>query len=150
LSGEAGDLQTKLLQQRQNRARLDDEIALSNAELRLLDDEIASLESAWKSYCDRAEQAERESANLKVRLEEADRGIRLRESERVGRQHDHTGAQVALAQMEERFIGLQERFEQLEADLRRGREEGERVGRHEAVLENRLTDCRLAVLRTSA
>jgi chromosome segregation protein len=150
LSGEAGDLQTKIVQQRQHRIRLDDEIALSNAEMRLLDDEITSLEAAWKNHCDRAEQAEHDSANLKLRLEEADRGIRLREVERIGRQHDHTGAQVALAQMEERFIGLQERFEQLEADLRRGREEGERVGRHEAVLENRLTDCRLTLLRTSA
>jgi chromosome segregation protein len=150
LAGEAGDLQAQLLQHRQSRARLDDEITLSRAELNLLEQEIASLEAAWKDGRARAEEAEKAALALKQRLEDADRRSAEREREREERQQEQTAAQIALAQMEERLSGLSARFEQIQADLRRGRDESHRVERHEAVLEARTADSLLAILRTTA
>jgi chromosome segregation protein len=150
LAGEAGDLQAQLLQHRQSRARLDDEITLSRAELNLLEQEIASLEAAWNDGRARAEEAEKAALALKQRLEDADRRSTERECEREERQQEQTAAQIALAQMEERLSGLSARFEQIQADLRRGRDESHRVERHEAVLEARATDSLLAILRTTA
>ncbi|MCE9533654.1 MAG: hypothetical protein K8T89_21385, partial [Planctomycetes bacterium] len=150
LSNQAGDLQSQIQQHRQNCTRIDEELTLHHAEMRILEQEIHSLEEAWKDYRSRSEAAELEAQALKQRLEQADRLIQEREQDRVGRGQEHTTAQVALAQMEERLAGLRTRFERIEADLRRGREESQRVERHEHVLDNRLTECRLNQLTASA
>jgi len=150
LSNQAGDLQSQILQHRQNRSRLDDELTLHQAEMKILEQEIHSLETEWRDLRARAEQAEKDALALKRRLEEAENGIQERERERVVRQQEQTAAQVALAQMEERLTALRARYDQVEADLRRGREESLRVERHEAVIEARSTECLLSWLRASA
>ncbi len=150
LSNQAGDLQSQMSQHRQNRTRIDEEIALFRAEMNIQQQEIDSLETSWKDCRDRAEEAEREAQALKIRLEENDRRIRKLEADRLVEQEQRTTAHVALAQMEERFAGLRTRFEQIEADLHRGRDESHRVERHEGVLRARLVECQLARLHASA
>ena len=150
LSNQAGDLQSQILQHRQNHSRLDDEIALYKEEMQILEEQIHSGEAQWKLSSERAEEAERSALTLKTRLEEADCRIQKQDHERVARRHEHTTAQIALAQMEERLTGLRSRFEQIEADLQRGRDESQRIERHEGVLGARLVESQLTVLRTSA
>jgi len=150
LANQAGDLQSQIARHRQNHSRLDEEISLFKQEMLILEKEIHSGEQEWRELCERAEATERLAQALKARLEEADRRIVQRDLERLERQNEHTAAQVALAQMEERLAGLSARFEQIEADLRRGRDENHRVERHESVLSARLDECLLNILRTSA
>ena len=150
LSSKAGDLQSQIAQHRQNHTRLDEEITLSRAEMQILEQEIASLETAWKDYRRQAEEAEQSAHALKLRLEEGDRRIQTEEQERIVRQQEHTAAQVAYAQTDERLAGLRASFERIESDLNRGREESHRVERHEIVLRARLTECQLSMLRSSA
>src|SRR5262249_15322967 len=47
LAGQAGDLQTQILQHRQHRDRLEDEVTLYRSELQILEQELQSLEDAW-------------------------------------------------------------------------------------------------------
>ena len=54
---------------------------------------------------------------------------------------------MALAQIEERLGGLRARFEQLETNLLRGRDEIDRVERHDDVLQTRRMESALAMLR---
>jgi chromosome segregation protein len=150
LSNQAGDLQSQVVQHRQNRARIDDEIVLFRAEMNMLEDDIDAGEKAWKDYSSRAEEAEHEAQALKTRLEENDRRIRKLEADRLEGQDHRTTAQVALAQMEERLAGLRARFERFETDLNRGRDESYRVERHASVLEARHTECQLARLHAAA
>ena len=150
LANQAGDLQTQVLTHRQNQARLDDELSLHQAEMQILEGEILSLETAWKDARDRAEIAERDAAALRRRIEEADKRIQSLEQERVVRRQEHTAGQVAFAQVEERLNALRARFEQIEADLRRGREESFRVDRHEQVLHARQVECQAARLKAGA
>jgi chromosome segregation protein len=150
LSNQAGDLQSQVLQHRQNRSRLDDEIVLFAAEMQILEQEIDSLEAHWKDCRGRAEQAERDAQALKTRLADAERRVQSQEFERDCKQREHTSAQVNMAQLDERLAGLRMRYDQLDADLRRGRDEGHRVGRHENVLSARNVECQLMQLRTSA
>jgi chromosome segregation protein len=150
LSNQAGGLQTQIVQHRQNRTRLDEEIELFKLEMQVNEQEINSLETAWKDYRDRAEEAERTAQALKRRLEDADGRIRIGEQDRLVRRHEHTAAQVAFAHMDERLSSLRARFEQIETDLRRGRDENYRVERHEGVLRARFVECQLTRLATSA
>jgi chromosome segregation protein len=150
LSNEAGDLHSQVLQHRQNRTRLDEEIALYKTEMQILEQDIHAVEAAWKDSRDRAEEAERNAQALKVRLEDAERRIRSADEERLLRAQEYTAAQVALAQMEERLTSLRTRYEQIAGDWRRGRDECHRVERHEGVLQARLSECQLTCLRTTA
>ena len=150
LSNQAGDLNSQMFQHKQNRTRLDDEIELYKMEMKIFEKEIHSLEASWKDLHSRAEVAEHDAQALKIRLEVAERRIQTGDQERVISQQEHISAKVALAQMDERLAGLRSRFEQIETDLSRGREESYRVERHEAVLYARLIECQLARLRTSA
>ncbi len=150
LSNQAGDLQSQILSHRQNRERLDEELALYKVEMEILEKEIYSHEAEWKDVRHRAEQAEQNAQALKIRLQDADQRIQEQDHLRLSRQQEHTQAQVTFAQMEERLHSSRMRFQQIEVDLRRGREESDRVQRHEAIMRARLLECRLTQLRASA
>jgi chromosome segregation protein len=150
LTNEAGDLQTRLVQHREQRMRIGDEIEVSRIEMKTLEQEIQTGEASWKSSREKAEQAERAAEDLKLRLAEAEQAIQVQEQERVRHQQESTAAQVALAQMEERLGSLRAQFHGLEGDLRRGRDEIDRVERHELVLQARLVEIALAMLRAGA
>ena len=150
LSNQAGDLQSQMAQHKQNRIRLDEEIALYKIEMQIQEQEIDSLEVSWKDSHDQAEEAERAALALKTRLEEADRRIQQQDRARIVRQQEQTAGHVALAQMEERLTGLRTRFDQIEADLQRGRDESHRIERHAGILQARSVESQLAILRTSA
>jgi chromosome segregation protein len=150
LSNQAGDLNSRILQDRQNHARINEELTVHKTMTKVLEDEINSLEATWKDSRERAEEAERSAHALKNRLEDADHRIQTHDRDRVQRREDYTASQVSLAKMEERLTGLRARFEQIESDLRRGSEESHRVERHEGVLQARFVECQLTVLQTSA
>jgi chromosome segregation protein len=150
LTGRAGDLQTQIAQHRQHATRLDEEVALYRSELQILEQEVHSLEEVWRETCHKAEEAERASRDLHIRLAQMEQEVREQDQQRVRRQAEHTAAQIAFAQIDERLGALTERFEQLQADLARGRGELSRIERHEEVLHGRLTECRLAMLAASA
>jgi len=150
LTGRSGDLQSQIAQHRQHATRLDEEVALYRSELQILEQEVDSLEEVWRDTCRKAEEAERASRDLQIRLAQMEQEARAQDQERVRRQAEHTAAQIAFAQIDERLGALMERFEQLQADLARGRGELSRIERHEEVLHGRLTECRLAMLTASA
>jgi chromosome segregation protein len=150
LAGQAGDLQTQIVQHRQHRDRIDDEIALYQSEMQILDQELESLEDTWRELCRQAEEAERICAELTARMEQAEREARLLEMDRARLHDEHTAAKIAFAQIDERLGAQRARLAQLDADLDRAHEESRRIERHQAVLEARLTESRLAMLAASA
>jgi chromosome segregation protein len=150
LAEQAADLRERIVQHRQRRDGLHEEVTLSRTELSSLDGDIDRLDAAWREASARAEAAEQEAQGLQARLEQAERTIRAREQERVQGQQVCTAAQVALAQVEQRWAALRERHEQLAGDLHQRHLERDQLADRRAAALARLAASERAQLVASA
>lgn len=150
LSSSAVNVQTEILKQTQQRERLTDDIALVRQEWEMLEEELGKLETFWWETCGKAEEAERQAADLRMQIETAEHAIRGYEHDRGIRQREQTAARVALAETTQRLTSLRDGYEKLQGDLDRGRVEADRMQRHEGILAARLADNELSALRASA
>jgi chromosome segregation protein len=150
LTSNAADVSKEILRQTQQRDRLSDEIALIRQEWEMLEEELQRIETFWRETRGKAEEAEQQAEQLRTQIETAEHAIRGYEHERGIRQQEQTAAHVALAETVQRLTSLREAHQRLEADLDRGRNEQDRLARHESVLGERLDEIELACLRAGS
>ncbi len=150
LSGEAGNLQTQLRDQRLERERLAELLALVREEARGLEADVRTVEGdfherhhEWKE----SEQAERE---LETRLAEAEAELKTAERDREGRQAESTAAQVVLSRVSAQLSGLRKKRGELDADLTQGRTEATNLDAAERAARRRRDECGLLTLRATA
>jgi chromosome segregation protein len=119
LSGEAGDLQQKIvLHQQQVRHHLE-QVELARGEARMLEDQVRQGEAAWLAARQDADEADAEAADLGTRLEELKAAIQAGAAERERLQEAHTAAQVGLNRATADRDRLKDRQGQTEGELRK-------------------------------
>ncbi|MBY0397227.1 MAG: hypothetical protein K2X91_12295, partial [Thermoleophilia bacterium] len=96
LSGEAGDLQQKIVLQQQQATHHHEQAELARAEARLLEDQVRQGEAAWLAEKQEADLADAGAAELAARLEELKAAIQAGAADRERLQQAHTAAQVGL------------------------------------------------------
>ncbi len=146
LTSQAGNIQSELWQHQQHLQHLDGEIQLMHQETLLLEQEYNALFKQCEEAAHTHQQSEQHAAELKHKIEDCERHIHLLEQERFHLQTEQTNARIRVAQTEERVTASQERYDQLEADLRRGQDEELRVQRHWLILQRRLQEQSLQLL----
>ncbi len=149
LSGEAGTLRDRILEQRQRRDRLVEQAELATSEAAILTKEVTKAESAWQEAKKRAEESEAEAEAIKLRLAETDQQIREAEQNREARQAESTAAQVALTRVKEQFTRLQSRLAELETEIKQRKIDGINLKSTERSSIDKRLQCQLAVLRAT-
>jgi chromosome segregation protein len=126
IAEQAADLRTRLVQHKQRREGLNEEVALNRGEIDSIEAEIEKLDAAYERSNSEAVAAEHQVQVLQGKLDQAEREIRTQEQSRQQQEQSCTAARVALAQVEERLAGLSARHRQVEGDLaQRTREHAE-------------------------
>ncbi len=150
LAEQVSDLRSRIGQHRQRREGLHEEVQVSRGEISELEREIERLTQSWQQARDQAARADSEVQRLHTRLEDAKQEIRGHEAHQQERQQEATTARVALAQVEERLTALRARHEQIEADLRQRRQEGEQTERQRSATMVRRQENQQTLLQASS
>jgi chromosome segregation protein len=150
LSGEAGGLQQKIAEQRQQVRHLTEHVELLGAESEQLAEQVRQGEAAWVAAKLDAEDAERAAAELKAAVGRLQDAIREATADRDRRQHADTEARVALTAAAADRDRAAERHNDAVRELRNRRIELENVKATAHGTRGRLTACELAILRASA
>jgi chromosome segregation protein len=150
LSDEAGDLNQRIALQRQQVAKLDEDIELLGTESRILERQVQEGEAAWVAARLGAEAAERAAAELQARLADLKQAIADGVTEREQRQQAHTAAQVALSRAAADRDRARERLTQIDADLRKRKIEAVDQSSQARTARGRLEECVLAALRAGS
>jgi chromosome segregation protein len=150
LSGEAGDLQQKIVRQRQQVEQLDELVGLLRREAEILEQEVRRGEEAWVTAKLQAEEAERASEELKAKLAGLQDAVRAAEAARDAAQQANTDAQVRLSRAAAERDRARERVAQLDAELRKRRIEAVDLSAMDRTARDRLAESTLAMLRASA
>lgn len=150
LSSEAGDLQQKIARQRQQVEQLDELCELNQKEIEFLQREVQRGEAAWVKAKLQAEEAERASENIKVRLVELQSEMRVAEESRDAAQQANTAVQVALNSAEINRDRTRDKVAQLEVDLRKRRVEAVDLAAADRSVRAKLMESTLAMLRASS
>lgn len=150
LSGEAGDLRQKIVQQRQQLKHLYEDIELLRGELRTQEEQVRSGEAQWVAAKLEADQAEQAAEDLRVRLNDLNAASLTAEQDRDRCQQAHTEAQVALSRAVAERDRARDKSAQVEAEFRKRKIEA--IDQASAFLNvrGRLADSTLAMLRASA
>jgi chromosome segregation protein len=147
LAEQATDLRSRLVQRRQRREGLHEEVTVSRSEISGLEQDLAELEDAWRRAREEAEGAEGRVRALQARIDEGDAAIRETEDERQRLQQETLQARVALAQIEERVVGLQARHRQTEADHLQREQDHEQSRQRRDSTRSRLRDSQQTLLQ---
>jgi chromosome segregation protein len=150
LSGEADDLQHKIVRQRQQVEQLDELIVLLQSETAVQQDELQRSEAAWVAAKLQADEAENAAEQLKHQLAGLHEAIRMAEEARDTAQTANTAAQVALSRALAERDRARERMTQLQGEFRKKRVEAVDLAAAERTLRCRLLDSTLSQLRASA
>lgn len=149
LAEQAADLRTRLLQHRQKREGLHEEVVLSRSEIGEVEQEVAKLDQAWRGAQSQAEAAEREVRMLQERLARAEQETRQNELLRADKQQKSTEAKVELAHVEERLAALQAKERQIEDDLEQRKQERSQGDQLLVASRSRLAESQSIMLRAS-
>ncbi|MBM3982787.1 MAG: chromosome segregation protein SMC [Planctomycetes bacterium] len=150
LSDEAGDLTQRIALQRQQVAKLDEDIELLRTEGAILERQVQEGEAAWVAARLGAEDAERAAAELQARLADLKQAIADGVTEREHRQRAHTAAQVALSRAAADRDRARERHGQIDAELRKRKIEAVDQSSQARTARGRLEECVLAALRAGS
>ncbi len=150
LSEQAADLRSRLLQHREKRDGLHEEVELSRSEMGGIEQEIASLDAAWQGAREQAAEAEGRVRAIVRRIAEAEDEVAERERNRQRMHQDCLAARVALAQVEERRTALRDRVAQLGRDLSQRTQEREQTSAHLFDLQTRLDESTAKMLHASS
>jgi len=150
LSSRAGDLQQKIVLQRQQQAQLDENIELLQAENRVQDEEVRRGEAQWLAAKLEAEEGERAADELTGRLADLQAAIQAAGQDRDRRQAAHTDGQVALSRAAADRDRTRDRHAQLDADLCKRKIEGMDHAASFHTARGRLAAGVLAMLRATA
>jgi chromosome segregation protein len=150
LNEQVADLRSRIVQQKERRAGLHEEMVVSQSEMTSLEQEINSLELAWKKAREQVTQAEASVQDLAARVAAADHEIRQREEQRQQQQQQSLTAKVALAQTQERLTALRAKQRQLDDDLRQRQKEREQRRLHLQQTLSRLEENQRTLLAISS
>lgn len=150
LADEAGDLRTRIGQHQERRAGLHEEVTLSRSEMSGIQEEMTSLDAAFRQAQELSEAAERQVQALQQRMDQTELEMRSRDAQRQLQQQDYTAAKVALATVEERLSALRAQQRQVEADLAQRRQERQQGEQQVAAALNRLQESQRAMLQASS
>jgi chromosome segregation protein len=147
---QAADMRSRLSEHQKKREGLNEDLTLDRSELTTLDQDIAERSSRWRlALGQAAEAAARVQAALR-RLEELQREIRECDALKERLQKEATASKVALGQVEVRFESLQEGLEKQQSNYQRRANEHQQARELLAALEQRLFECRRALLQGSS
>jgi chromosome segregation protein len=150
LSGAAGDLQQKIVIQRQQVEQLDEMCELLQQETRQLEQEIQRSEAAWVAAKLQADEAELTSESLKAKLVVLHGEMHAAEESRDAAQQANTSAQVALSRAVVERDRTRERVAHLEVDLRKRRVEAVDLATADRSVRARLSESTMTMLRASS
>jgi chromosome segregation protein len=150
LSGEAGTLRDRILEQRQRRERLVEQGELAESEAVILTRELTKAESAWHDAKHQADAADAEANELKVRLAQADEQTKLAEANREIRQSENTAAQVALTRAKQQLAAHRSRAAELETEIKQRKIDAINLATSDRGLSERGLAAQLGVLRATA
>ena len=150
LSGEAGNLQTQLRDQRLERERLAELIAVVREEARGLEADVRTVEGDFRERHHEWEESAQAERELESRLAEAEAELKTAERDREGRQAESTAAQVVLSRVSAQLSGLRKKRGELDADLTQGRAEATNLDAAERAARRRRDECGLLTLRATA
>jgi chromosome segregation protein len=147
---QAADLRTRIGQHRQKREGLHEEVTLSRTEISGIEQELTTLDAAWKQAEEEAARAETRVMALQERLHQAEAEVREREQRRHQRLEESTHAKVAFGQLEERLAALRAKHQQLAQDLRQRRLEHGQGEQQVLAARSRLVDSQRIMLRCTS
>lgn len=150
LSGEAGTLRDRILEQRQRRERLIEQAELAGSETAILSRELAKAEAAWHEAKQCAEAADAEAAELKIRLARAEEDTRAAEANREVRQAENTAAQVALTRVKQQLAALRSKASELDSEIKHRKIDAINLASAERAASEKLGTIQLAMLRATA
>jgi chromosome segregation protein len=149
ITGQAGDLQSRIQERRLHQQRIEDDLALLQAESSSLSDEIESLNNTWRDLVARSQLAEDRAKGLQIAIADLEKRLIAVDELREQLLSEQTRRRVEVARDEEHLESLRSRKERMEADVVRATEEEERIRRHLLVIQARKIECQLEWLRAS-
>jgi chromosome segregation protein len=149
LTEQEADLRSRVQRHQDRRQGLHEEVTLSRDEILRIEQDVQTLEAAWRAHESQAAEAESLVQALHERMRHADEEIRTREVERQQAQQAFTQAQVTFAQGEERRRGLLTQHQQASRDYQQRSHELLQNQQNLANLRARLQESQQAMLNAS-
>jgi chromosome segregation protein len=150
LSGEAGTLRERILEQRQTQRQLAERLDLLAAETRVAEAEAGRVRAAVARLQGEASAATAEVQLVNAKLDELVRGAADAERDRERQAQDHTTAQVAVSRVTEQLAGLRKKKAELDAEARQRRVDASTLIADEHATRQRHLETTLTVLRATA
>ena len=150
LSGEAGTLRERILEQRQTQRQLAERLELLAAETRVAEAEAGRVRAAFARLQLEASAASGEVQAVNARLDGLLRAAADAERERERHSQDHTAAQVAVSRVTEQLAGLRKKKAELDAEARQRLADAASLAGDERATRQRAVETTLAVLRATA
>ncbi len=149
LSGEAGTLRERILEQRQTQRQLAERLELLSAETRVAEAEAGRVRAAFARLQLEATAASSEVRAVNARLDDLSRAAADAERDRGRQALDHTAAQVAVSRVTEQLAGLRKKKAELDAEARQRRAEAASLVGEERANRQRVLETTLVVLRAT-
>jgi chromosome segregation protein len=150
MTDRVGDLQSQMNQHQVNRTRVEDELSLLDAEMKLIHDDIERIDREQQLHLENSNQYAAEAKKVEQLLDSISNQVREIEVSRERLHQESTQTKISIAQLTERSQAATEKHTQLQADSTRGHEEFERTERHRMILQHRGQELDLQLLRRSA
>jgi chromosome segregation protein len=150
LHGQVADMSRRIVERRERRKGLSQEVDLTQMELDNLEQEIDHLESAWEKARQHARDAAAVAEATRTRLDQMRQQVRQLDIERTRKHQERADARVGLAKLEERLDNLVQGQERVEADHRQRDADRRRSADRLSELHVRLLECQLDLLRGSS
>ena len=150
LSGEAGTLRERILEQRQTQRQLAERLDLLAAETRVAEAEAGRVRATVARLQGEASAASAAVAAVNAKLDELVRAAADAERERDRQAQDHTAAQVAVSRVTEQLAGLRKKKAELDAEARQHRADASTLVADERATRQRHLETTLTVLRATA
>ena len=150
LAEQEADLRSRIGRHQDRRQGLHEEVTVSRDEIQRIEQDVQTLEAAWRGHEAEAGEAETRVRQLHERMRDADQEIRTRDVERQEAQVAFTQAQVNFAQGEERRRALSSQHQQAARDFEQRHQELEQNRTNLTSLNGRLRDTMQATLNASA
>ena len=150
LSGEAGTLRERILEQRQTQRQLAERLDLLAAETRVAEAEAGRVRAAVARLQGEASAATAEVRLVNAKLDELVRAAADAERERERQAQDHTAAQVAVSRVTEQLAGLRKKKAELDGEARQRHADATTLVADVRATRQRHLETTLAVLRATA
>jgi chromosome segregation protein len=150
LDTQTRDLRFRIKEKQQDHDRYRGHLDENRDQMKVREVEIPQLEESLQRAQTQAEAAERRAHELRVRADQAEKEIRVKDQQRQQQEQECRAAVAALAQVEERLKGLAAENKTNEELLAQRRREHEQCERQLAAAVTRRQESQLIMLQASA